>query len=304
MNLQKDIQRERLFYLEFLALFTGQVSRKDLVSRFGISEPAATKDLSLYAELAPGMLQYDMRKKCYVLVAGGEPHFSHDVDQALFSLAGERAIAINTQHAKSQYLPSWVDGSLKRKVPLALAASITRCIHQSRKMVVQYGSLSTGERERTLSPLALVHDGLRWHVRCFAHEYEHEPEPFRDYNLARFLSVMQGDPSEVLLANDNGWNTEVHLRLVPHPKAEHPETIRLDYDFVGEEKCVTLKICLVGHFVRHWHIDCSDEKLGNPNSQQLFLINKKELLQKGVSAWAFAPEMLFSKDKTPSEKMV
>lgn len=298
MNLQKDIQRERLFYLEFLALFIGQVSRKDLVLRFGISEPAATKDLSLYAELAPGMLQYDMRKKCYLLMAEGEPHFSHDVDQALFSLAGERAIAINAQHAKSQYLPSWVDGSLKRKVPLEVAASITRCIHQSRKMIVQYGSLSTGERERILSPVALVNDGLRWHVRCFAHEYEE----FRDYNLARFLTVMRGDPSEVLLADDKGWNTEVHLRLVPHPKAEHPETIRLDYGFVGQEKCVMLKVCLVGHFVRHWHIDCSDEKLGNPNSQQLFLINKRELLEKGVSAWSFAPEMLLPNDETPSEK--
>lgn len=298
MTLQKDIQRERLFYLEFLALFTGQVSRKDLVLRFGISEPAATKDLSLYAELAPGMLQYDMRKKCYVLVAGGEPHFSHDVDQALFSLAGERAIAINAQHAKSKCLPSWVDGSLKRKVPLEVAASITRCINQSRKMIVQYGSLSTGDRERTLSPVALVHDGLRWHVRCFAHEYKE----FRDYNLARFRTVKQGDLSEVLLEEDKAWNTEVHLRLVPHPKAKHPETIRLDYDFVGEEKCVALKICLVGHFVRHWHIDCSDEKLGNPNAQQLFLNNKRELLEKGVSAWAFEPEMSLPKDETQSKK--
>lgn len=298
MNLQKDIQRERLFYLEFLALFTGQVSRKDLVSRFGISEPAATKDLSLYAELAPGMLQYDMRKKCYVLTTGGKPHFSHEVEQALFSLAGERAIAINAQHAKC--LPSWVDGSLKRKVPIEIAASITRCIYQSCKMIVQYGSLSSGDRERTLSPVALVNDGLRWHVRCFAHEHKE----FRDYNLARFRTVMQGEPSEVLLEEDKAWNTEVHLRLVPHPNSDHPETIRLDYDFVGEEKCVALKICLVAYFIRRWHIDCSDEKLGNPKAQQLFLNNKKELLEKGVSAWAFEPEMFLPKNETQSKKAV
>lgn len=297
MDQQKDIQRERLFYLEFLALFTGQVARKDLVSRFGISEPAATKDLSLYAELAPGMLQYDMRKKRYVL-AEGKALFSHEVEQALFSLAGERAIAMNAQHA--QRIPSWVDGSLKRKVPIDVAASITRCIFQSRKMIVRYGSLSTGDRERTLSPVALVNDGLRWHVRCFAHEHKE----FRDYNLARFRTVMESDPSDVLLQEDKAWNTEVHLRLVPHPKAKHPDTIRLDYDFVGEEKCVALKMCLVGYFVRHWHIDCSDEELGNPNAQQLFLNNKKELLGKGVSAWAFEPEMSLYKDASQSEKPV
>lgn len=66
MSKQREIQRERLFYIEFLAVFSGQVTRKDLVGRFGISEPAATKDLALYVDLAPGMLDYDLRKKCYV----------------------------------------------------------------------------------------------------------------------------------------------------------------------------------------------------------------------------------------------
>jgi len=279
MHLQKEIQRERLFYLEFLALFTGQVTRKDLVSRFGISEPAATKDLSLYAELAPGVLRYDLRQKCYVL-AEMKPHFNHDVEQALFSLAGERAIAIDTEHAKR--LPSWVDCSIKRRVPLEIAASITRCIYQARKIGAEYVSLSSGNRERNLSPLALVSDGLRWHVRCFDHDHEE----FRDYNLARFKVVKQGELSEASLEKDNGWKTEVSLRLVPHPKSAHPETIRLDYDFTEETKSVTLKTCLVGYFLRRWHIDCSDDASGNPRAQQLFLNNKQELLECGVAPWA------------------
>src|SRR3546814_12236679 len=90
MDTQREVQRERLFYIDFLAFFTGQVTRKDLVERFGISEPAATKDLSLYSDLAPNMLRYDLRQKCYVF-AHGTPYFHHEVDQALFSLAGERS---------------------------------------------------------------------------------------------------------------------------------------------------------------------------------------------------------------------
>lgn len=289
MDQQKEIQRERLFFLEFLALFTGQVSRKDLVLRFGISEPAATKDLSLYADLAPGVLEYDLRKKCYVLKEF-KPHFSHEVDQALFSLTGKRAIAINAEHAKR--LPSWIDSSLKRKVPLEIAACIARCIHQSHSMVVQYGSLSTGVRERTLSPVALVHDGMRWHVRCFAHEHDE----FRDYNLARFRKVTPGAPV-ILKKKDDDWNNEVCLRLIPHPKAKEPETITWDYDFEGQEKCVPLKICLVAYFIRHWHIDCTDDADGNPKAQQLFLNNKKDLLKSGVSEWAFEPEMTFPERK-------
>ncbi|WP_246264012.1 WYL domain-containing protein [Aromatoleum toluvorans] len=284
MGPQRDIQRERLFYIEFLALFVGQVSRKDLVSRFGISEPAATKDLSLYAELVPGMLRYDLRQKCYVL-GEGEPYFEHDPEQALYSLAGERAIAMDTEHARR--LPSWVNSSIKRDVPLSVVAAITRCIYQRRKMAVRYGSLSTGARERVLSPVALVNDGLRWHIRCFAHEHDE----FRDYNLARFSTVSVSDPSDVSLNEDREWNTEVRLRLVPHPKAKHPETISLDYGITDGAKYVTLRACLVGYFLRHWHIDFSDEATGDPKAQQLFLDNKRDLREAGVPNWAFEQEL-------------
>lgn len=283
MNPQRDIQRERLFYLEFLALFTGQISRKDLVSRFGISEPAATKDLSLYAELAPGMLRYDLRQKCYVLADDGPAYFTHDVDQALYSLTGERAIAMDTEHAKR--LPSWVNCNIKRKMSLPLVTSITRCMYQGNKMAAEYVSLSSGSRERVLSPLALVNDGLRWHIRCFDHEHEE----FRDYNLTRFQVVKQIEPSEVSLEDDKEWNTEVCLKLVPHPAATHPETIRLDYDITDDAKYLTLRACLVGYFLRHWHIDCTDGASGNPRAQQLFLDNKNELLGVGVAPWAFEP---------------
>lgn len=277
---RRDIQLERLFYLEFLALFTGQVSRKDLVSRFGISEPAATKDLSLYADLAPNVLRYDMRQKCYVL-EDGKPYFTHDVEQALYSLAGERAIAINSEHAKR--LPSWVNCNIKRETPLPVVSAITRCMYQGRKMIAEYASLSSGFKERILSPLALVNDGLRWHVRCFDHSHEQ----FRDYNLGRFKGVKQGDPSDVRLENDKEWVTEVRLKLVPHPKAAHPDTIRMDYDITEEAKYVSLRACLIGYFLRHWHIDYSDEGTGNPKAQQLFLSNKRELLECGVPHWTF-----------------
>lgn len=280
MDLLRETKRERLFYLEFLALFTGQVSRKDLVNRFGISEPAATKDISNYAGIAPNVINYDLRRKCYVFT-GGKTHFAHNIDQALFSLAGERAIAIDSEHAKR--LPSWVDTSIKRKVPLELAATITRCIYQHRIMKAEYGSLSSGSRVRTFSPVSIVHDGLRWHIRC----YDHEHKQYRDYNLSRFKEAEDADASDITLNEDIEWNNEVTLKLVPHPKIEHTETIIMDYDIKDGAKYVKLKVCLVGYFLRHWHIDFSDNASGSPLAQQLFLDNKKELLERGVSEWAF-----------------
>jgi hypothetical protein len=274
-----DIQDERLFYLEFLALFTGQVSRKDLVSRFGISEPAATKDLSRYAELSPNMLRYDLRQKCYVL---GEvaPHFTHDVEQALHSLAGARAIALDAEHAKK--LPSWINYDIKRGLSLPLVATITRCLFRSRTMNAAYTSNSTGNKERLLSPVALVNDGLRWHVRCL----DHSSDKFKDYNLTRFESATEGIPAEKGLKDDKEWNTEVQLKLVPHPKSKFPKIAEFDYGMEGGVKYVPLRACLVGYFLRHWHVDFTNDATGNPKAQQLFLANKNELLESGVDKWS------------------
>jgi hypothetical protein len=278
---QRDIQRERLFYIDFLTFFTGRVSRKDIVTRFGISDPAATKDLSLYAELAPGRLAYDLRQKCYVF-GMGEPCFTHDIEQTLYALAGERALAINPQHAKR--LPSWVHCDIRPAMSLSIVAAITRSIYQGLTVSAEYTSLSSGSKKRTLSPKALVNDGLRWHVRCFDHDSEHED--FRDYNITRFTAVAEGGPSNILLEDDPDWNTEVQLKLVPHPNAEHAETIKMDYG-IDDAKFISLKPCIVGYFLRHWHIDYSDDASGNPRAQQLFLANKKELLECGLSKWIF-----------------
>jgi len=280
MDSVKEAQRERLFYIEFLAYFTGQVSRKDLVERFGISEPAATKDISCYVALSPNVINYDLRRKCYVYT-GGEPQFPYDVDQVLFSLAGERAIAIDTEHASR--LPSWVDTSIKRKMLLQPVSKITRCIYQHKTIKASYVSLSSGNRTRTLSPLALVHDGLRWHIRC----YDHDGDAYKDYNLSRFNDIEEGDASAANLEDDIEWSAEVILKLVPHPKIEFPESIKNDYDIQGNTKHVPLKKCLVGYFLRHWNIDYSDKATGNPRAQQLYLENKSELISNGVESWAF-----------------
>lgn len=279
MNLPRDIQRERLYYIEFLALFSGQVSRKDLTSRFGISEPAATKDLSLYGELAPSMLRYDLRRKCYVF-DGGQPYFEHNVEQALHALAGDGAVDYDPSRTKR--IPGWVNSSIKRQVPLELAAALTRAIDQRQWVVAEYSSLSTGARSRRLSPLALVNDGLRWHIRCF----EHERKEFRDFALTRFERVKADGESAVTLSEDREWNNEISLRLTPHPKAAHPETICTDYDMRSGAKTVQLRACLVGYFLRHWHVDYTADASGNPRAQQLFLSNRDEVRQAGVPEWA------------------
>ena len=56
-------QQERLFHIDFKLRFLGAVNRADLVTRFGIKAAAATRDLSLYKQLAPRNLEYDTRPR-------------------------------------------------------------------------------------------------------------------------------------------------------------------------------------------------------------------------------------------------
>ncbi len=280
MTIQKKTQSERLFYLEFLAIFIGRVSRKDLQGRFGISEAAATKDLSLYNELAPNVLAYNIHKKTYLFASDESLYYTHNIEQSLYSLCGERAISFDSKHAER--LPSWVNLSIQSPLNLKLVSGITRCMYQNLSMNVEYSSLSSGYSSKILSPLSLLNDGSRWHVRCF----DHHKEEYRNYNLERFISVEMDNSPSVSSANDDSWNNEVLIQLNVHPKAKHPESILRDYTTTKNGLIeVRLKICTVGFFLRRWNVDCTDNADGNPHLQQLALHNKTKLKNIGLTKW-------------------
>jgi hypothetical protein len=68
-------QRDRLAFVELRVRFIGNIRRQDLVSRFGIQSAAATRDLAIYKELAPGNIDYDTKAKCYALGENFKPLF-------------------------------------------------------------------------------------------------------------------------------------------------------------------------------------------------------------------------------------
>ena len=79
-------QRERLFHIDFRLYFLGTINRNDLVSRFGIKEAAATRDISLYKEWAPKNMEYDTKAKTYIQREGFKPLFNYGSNQALSAL--------------------------------------------------------------------------------------------------------------------------------------------------------------------------------------------------------------------------
>lgn len=177
---------------------------------------------------------------------------------------------------------SSVGRSIKRRVDVGLGASITSGISQGKKWLCSTGLCRGGEHARRISPLAIINDGLRWHIRG----YDHEHKKYKDFTLARFLSAEDGGESDISLADDSGWNIDVELQLEVHPEAKHPETVALDYDTEDGMKVVRIKSCMVGYFLRRWPIDFSRDAVGNPDEKHLYLKNRKDLLNAGVSEWA------------------
>jgi hypothetical protein len=179
--------RQRLQYIEVMAWYTGVVSRSDVARAFGLSDPAATKDLKLYSDLAPGNLVYN--HSVFGFVPG--EHFSA-VFADIRPAAVLPVIAANLAVANGPYGAEPIYGLATASLPLPARlpspqtlAQITRAIHGRRKLQVSYRSLSRdgdeGPSERIIEPHTLVDTGLRWHVRA----YNAQSCDFRDFVLSR-----------------------------------------------------------------------------------------------------------------------
>lgn len=276
-------QRERLFHIDFKLYFLGSVNRTDLVSRFGIKEAAASRDLSLYKEFAPKNIEYDTKAKTYIQREGFTPLFEYTGSQALAALlhgfaddfVGNQKPIVTCEAPAQLNFPN-----------IATLACITRAIHNSQVLKVQYRSLSSGLTERKIVPFALVNNGLRWHVRA----YDRARSRFGDFVINRIDTpqpIVSDIPDEQTKSADNQWNRIVDLQIVPHPKLLHPESIAFEYGMLNGTLDVQLRAAVVGYVLRNWNVDCSREHTLEGPEFQLWLKNIPALY--GVDNLAIAP---------------
>lgn len=276
-------QRERLFHIDFKLYFLGSVNRTDLVSRFGIKEAAASRDLSLYKELAPKNIEYDTKAKTYIQREGFTPLFEYTGSQTLAALLHGFA----DDFVGSQKPIVACEAPTQLNFPnIATLACITRAIHNSQVLKVQYRSLSSGISEREIVPFALVDNGLRWHVRA----YDRARNRFADFVVNRIelaKLIAEEIPEQQTKSADNQWNRIVDLHIVPHPRLQHPETIAFEYGMESTMLIVQVRAAVAGYLLRKWNVDCSqDHKLDGPENH-LWLKNTQTLY--GVENLQLAP---------------
>ena len=277
-------QRDRLAFVELRVRFIGEIRRQDLVSRFGIQSAAATRDLALYKELAPGNIDYDAKGKAYVLGADFRP---------VFDFPSERVLSWLTQgygDGEPMRIKAWVasEGPSRLTSPaLDALASVTRAIHQECPLSIEYHSISSGRTEREIVSFALIDNGLRWHVRAF----DRKSREFRDFVITRIKrpAVLKGQPVAFHERSDQDiqWTRIVELELAPHPDQPRPEITEMDYSMDGGVLRMKLRAATAGYILRQWSVDCSPDHCLRGHEYRLWL--RDALALYGVANATLAP---------------
>jgi predicted DNA-binding transcriptional regulator YafY len=276
-------QSERLVFIDFLLMFLGEISRQDLIDRFGISEPAATRDLAAYREERPDNLVYNHAERCYLTSDSFSPLYEHESAAALVMIVHGH-LGLPKQSRKSMIrsdLPIHLDHPDPNTV-----AVITRAINRKQVISIWYRSHTSGKTHRQIVPFSIVDNGLRWHIRA----YDRRNNRFSDFVISR-ISDPKVEESPIAeheqWEHDIQWNRIVELELVPHPKRPHPETSVFEYQMEDGVMKLRLRAAVAGYFLRRWNVDCSLDHRLDGNEYQLWLKNRESLY--GVETLEIAP---------------
>ena len=286
----KFATRQRLQFIEIMAYYTGTISRSMLARAYGISDPAATKDLKLYNDLAPDNLEYNPSLFSFVPAAGFDEVFANLSPRAVLPMFAQNLLTIDNPSGKAPIYGICVEElPLPARLPdKAVLAQIIRAMKTGRQLKVEYHSLTKRDEEdvkqRIIEPHALVNNGLRWHVRA----YNHDSYDFRDFVLSRFSYAQQlGFDAESSQDYDDDWVENTTLKLQPHPGLSEKQRIALDYDFDMQDGSLEIEVrrALAGYVLQQLKVDTSADLSRNPSAYQLIISNRDEI--EAFAGWAF-----------------
>ncbi|MBF6650092.1 WYL domain-containing protein [Methylobacter sp. BlB1] len=268
--------RQRLALLEATALWEGRVTTGSLMQLFGISRGQASKDFTLYRQLASGNLYYDPQQKAYFPCNNFTPRFMRGSAEEYFRLV--EAGSCLGQSVVLPIVPTGIGVELlsapERKLDFPDLRLIHQAIREKRQIKVCYQSLTSPAKYLTLEPHTLVFNGFRWHIRAFSREHE----DYRDFVLARFISTPElGENAASGVNDDVDWNRFDTLILTPHPglSPEQQTVIADDFGMVNGKLHLNVRRALKLYVLRMLHLDVEHD---DPKVQQIVWLNR------GVSA--------------------
>ena len=273
--------------LEELALllqWEGWLSNARVREVCGVQAVRASVLIRQFREAHPTWLNHDTKTKAYYPTRA---YFEHvrkqasrrvDADSlarylALVGLA--YATPVNPDH---HYLVT-AHTDLSTPFPLHFAALHTAA-RERRVVRITYRSMTHPDAHtREIAPHTVVRAGRRWHVRAFCET----AKDYRDFTLGRIASVdILERTAEQYVEGDVAWQTQVKVRLAPHPALTQmqAEVIRAEYMGGTSGLVETCRGALVKYFVQDARAAISDAQ--QPPEYQLVVDNVKE-----IEPWLF-----------------
>lgn len=274
-------QRQRLHYVETLALWEGSVQIRRVCQSFAVSTSQATRDLGTYIDQCPDNLVYNKRLKVYRPSTAFSPVLATGDPREYLSFLGTdihcRTVAFlpGLQIAQVPYAALSaprvsIDSHALRQILIAVQRKLA--------LDVRYFSMSSaGASSRTIWPHALFFSADWWYVRAF----DSRCNSFRDFALHR---IQQADASIAAChtdaKSDKHWHDTIEFSLIPDPRlsAIQQNIVALDYGMVRESYGwvwkETVRQCMVRYFVaHHW----PDMNIDQPSRRCLSLRNREEV---------------------------
>jgi predicted DNA-binding transcriptional regulator YafY len=249
---------KRLEFIEFRLFWEGRINRADIMERFGVSVPQASKDLSLYEEKAPGNLVYDRSEKHYFASPKFKPVFlKPDAERYLNQLQSVAGRVVPPEEAWLSEKPDSDTMPIPhRRIGVNVLRSIVAAIRRSRALEIRYQSMNAARPDpqwRWITPHAFGNDGLRWHVRAYCHI----DKKFKDFILSRCLDARSEGESGAKSSDDIYWNEFFEVILSPNPSLskKQQEVIAQDYNMVEGSVLIPVRKALLYYFQKRLRLD-------------------------------------------------
>ena len=277
-DLKWGVER-RLEFIEFRLFWEGGVNRSDIIEKFDVSVPQASKDLSLYQERAPGNIDYDKSAKRYVASANFTPKFlDPDPDSYLSRLRslGEGLVASSESWIGS-LPPLDVAPTPRRAVESPVLQAVLKAVRTGQSLEVLYQSMNAERADpiwRRMTPHAFGYDGFRWHARGFCHF----DRKFKDFLLPRILGCREFAAPGLDGAEDKFWNEIVNVKIGPHPGLTKSQKAVVSKDYSMDNGMIDVRVrhAMLFYFLKRLNL-LGDAASESSRTQHIVVINYSEV---------------------------
>lgn len=256
----------RLAFIDFKVLYTGTLSRIDIMNEFDVSEITASRIISQYRYFRNGNISYDNKSKKFELkIDTYEPFFNYSAEDALKMLSDgfDKNKIIKGRGLISYEKIGFIQPPLKKE----FVSLITRAISSGSKILCKYNSATSENTSyRKLSPLVILFDGRNWIFRAY-HEDSKGDVKYKNFNFARIIDVSKCEELvdyENGLAYDDLWNLNLPIEIEINQNFSEVEKdeVRRDFGIKGgsDKVLMTERAAFVWIILNQWMVHYDESK--------------------------------------------